>query len=90
VSGTLGGVPFTVTLTGCTADSTGTLTATYAGTWGSRPISLTLTADENGGSPPALGGTVGAQQVSGTVPDIVPASGAPGQTSQVSGTISVS
>jgi hypothetical protein len=89
-SGTLGGVLFTVTLTGCTADSNGTLSVTYTGTWGSRPVKLTLTTDENGGSPPTLGGTVGAQQVSGTVPDIVPASGAPGQTSQISGTITVS
>ena len=89
-SGTLGGVPFTVKLTGCTADSNGTLTATYTGTWGSRPVNLTLTTDENSNSSPTLSGTVGTQRVSGTVPGLVPASGAPGQTSQISGTITVS
>jgi hypothetical protein len=89
-SGTLGGVPFTVTLTACTADSNGALTATYTGTWGSRPVNLTLTMNENGNSSPTLNGTVGAQHVSGTVPGITPASGAPGQTGQVSGTITVS
>jgi hypothetical protein len=89
-SGTLGGVPFTVKLTGCTGGSSGTLTVIYTGTWGSRTVSLTLTTDENGGSPPTLSGTVGTQQVSGTVPVVASASGAPGQTSQVNGTITVS
>lgn len=90
VSGTLGGVPLSVTLTGCTADSGGTLTVTYTGTWGSRPVNITLTTAETGGTPPTLSGTIGGQQVSGTVPQIVTASGAPGQTAQISGTITVS
>ena len=93
-SGALGGVPFTVKLSNCTSDSSYNLTATYTGNWGSRPVNVTLTenlqSEENGPStPPTLSGTVGSQQVSG-VPNIVPASGAPGQTSQISGTITVS
>jgi hypothetical protein len=93
-SGTLGGVPFTVTLSNCTSDSSYNLTATYTGNWGSRPVNVTLTenlqSEENGPStPPTLSGTVGSQQVSGA-PNIVTASGAPGQTAQISGTITVS
>ena len=93
-SGTLGGVPFTVTLSNCTSDSSYNLTATYTGNWGSRPVNVTLTenlqSEENGPStPPTLSGTVGSQQVSGA-PNIVTASGAPGQTAQVSGTVTVS
>jgi hypothetical protein len=93
-SGTLGGVPFTVTLSNCTSDSSYNLTATYTGDWGSRPVNVTLTenlqSEENGPStPPALSGTIGSQQVSGA-PDIVTASGAPGQTAQVSGALTVS
>jgi hypothetical protein len=93
-SGTLGGVPFTVTLSNCTSDSSYNLTATYTGNWGSRPVNVTLTenlqSEENGPStPPTLSGTVGSQQVSGA-PNIVPPSGAPGQTAQVSGTITIS
>jgi len=89
VTGSLGGVPFNVTLTDCSADNN-ILTATYTGTWGSRPVNLTLTTDETSDSPPTIGGTIGTQQVSGSVPNLVTASGAPGQTSQVSGTITVS
>jgi hypothetical protein len=97
-SGTLGGVPFTVTLAGCSVDSDNMLTATYTGHWGGRAVNVTLTAnaDSDYTSPgtfqPALSGTVGTQQVSGTccVPDFVRASGAPGQTTQLSGTITVS
>jgi hypothetical protein len=90
----LGGVPFTVKLSNCTSDSSYNLTATYTGNWGSRPVNVTLTenlqSEENGPStPPTLSGTVGSQQVSG-VPNIVSASGAPGQTSQISDTITVS
>ena len=89
-SGTLGGVPFTVTLTGCSA-SNGMLTATYTGTWGSRPVNVTLTTNESSESlSPTLSGTVGTQQVSGGVPNVVTASGAPGQAAQISGTITVS
>lgn len=89
-SGTLGGVPFTVTLSGCSVNNN-VLTATYAGTWGSRPVNLTLTTDDDSDVlQPTLSGTVGSQQVSAPVPDIVLASGAPGQTSQISGTITVS
>jgi hypothetical protein len=97
-SGTLGGVPFTVTLTGCSVDSNNVLTATYTGHWGGRAVNVTLTANANsdytspGMFQPTLSGTVGTQQVSGTccVPDFVRASGAPGQTTQLSGTITVS
>ncbi len=90
-SGTLGGVPFTVTLAGCSEDSSYDLTATYTGDWGSRAVNVTLTTNINSSSStPTLGGTVGTQQVSGSVPDIVLASDAPGQTSQISGTITVS
>ena len=97
-SGTLGGVPFTVTLTGCSVDSNNVLTVTYTGHWGSRAVNVTLTANANsdytspGMFQPTLSGTVGTQQVSGTccVPNFVRASGAPGQTTQISGTITVS
>ena len=97
-SGTLGGVPFTVTLTGCSVDSNNVLTATYTGNWGDRAINVTLAANANadytspGTFQPMLSGTVGTQQLSGTccVPDFMPASGAPGQTTQLSGTITVS
>lgn len=97
-SGTLGGVPFTVTLTACSVDSNNVLTTTYTGHWGSRAVNVTLTANANsdytspGAFQPTLSGTVGTQQVSGTccVPDFVRASGAPGQTTQLSGTITVS
>lgn len=91
-SGTLGGVPFTITLTGCSGDnSNGMNTATYTGTWGSRAVNLMLTTNDDSEdfSSTTLSGTIGTQQVSG-VPGIVPASGAPGQTAQVSGTITVS
>lgn len=89
-NGTLGGVSFTVTLTGCAEDSSYVLTATYTGKWGSRAVNVTLTTNINSNSQPKLSGTVGTQQVSGTVPNIVLASGAPDQTSQISGTITVS
>jgi hypothetical protein len=89
-SGTLGGVPFTVTLTGCSEDSNYDLTATYTGHWGSRAVNVTLTTNVSSNSQPTLSGTVGTQQVSGAVPNIVLASGGPGQTSQISGTITVS
>jgi hypothetical protein len=90
-SGTLGGVPFTVKLTGCSDDSSYDLTATYTGDWGSRAVNVTLTTNINSSnSPPTLGGTVGTQQVNGTVPNIVLASGAPGNTAQISGTLTVS
>jgi hypothetical protein len=87
-NGTLGGVPFTITLASCTAESNGALTVTYTGTWGSRQVNLTLSTNESLDSP-TVAGTLGGQQVS-AVPDIVLASGAPGQTSQISGTITVS
>jgi hypothetical protein len=97
-SGTLGGVPFTVTLTGCSVDTNNVLTVTYTGHWGGRAVNVTLTANANsdytspGMFQPTLSGTVGTQQVSGTccVPNFVRASGAPGQTTQISGTITVS
>ena len=97
-SGTLGGVPFTVTLAGGSVDGNNVLTTTYTGHWGSRAVNVTLTANANsdytspGAFQPALSGTVGTQQVSGTccTPDFVRASGAPGQTTQLSGTITVS
>jgi hypothetical protein len=97
-SGTLGGVPFTVTLTECSVDSNNVLTVTYTGHWGGRAVNVTLTANANsdytspGMFQPTLSGTVGTQQVSGTccVPNFVRASGAPGQTTQISGTITVS
>ena len=97
-SGTLGGVPFTVTLARCSVDGNNVLTTTYTGHWGSRAVNVTLTANANsdytspGAFQPALSGTVGTQQVSGTccTPDFVRASGAPGQTTQLSGTITVS
>jgi hypothetical protein len=93
-SGTLGGVPFTVTLQGCSTDSNNNVTATYTGNWGSRAINVALTTSVSNLSGNAgntqLSGTIGSQQVNGTVPNIVLASGAPGQTSQISGTITVS
>lgn len=97
-SGTLGGVPFTITLTGCSVDGNNVLTVTYTGHWGSRAINVTLAANANsdytspGMFQPALSGTVGTRQVSGTCcePNFVRASGAPGQTTQISGTITVS
>lgn len=97
-SGTLGGVPFTVTLTRCSVDSNNVVTATYTGHWGARALNVTLAANANsdytspGAFQPTLSGTVGTRQVSGTccAPDFVPASGAPGQTTQISGTITVS
>jgi hypothetical protein len=91
-SGTLGGVPFSVTLNGCSAGSNGVLTGRYTGTWGSRAVNVALTTDEgsNGFSGTTLSGTVGTQQLNGSVPAISPASGAPGQTAQISGTITVS
>lgn len=90
-SGTLGGVPFTVTLRGCSEDSSYNLTATYTGDWGSRAVDVTLTTNINSSSSqPTLGGAVGTQHVSGTVPNIVLASGAPGNTAQISGTLTVS
>ena len=93
-SGTLGRVPFTVTLTGCTTDSNDMVTATYTGDWSGRAVNVALTTNVSNLSGDTgntqLSGTVGTQQVSGTVPTIVPASGAPGQTSQISGTITVS
>jgi hypothetical protein len=90
-SGTLGGVPFTVTETECADEGSDDVTATYTGDWGSRAIIVTLTMNlVSSDSPPTLSGTVGTQQVSGTVPNIVLASGAPGNTAQISGTITVS
>jgi hypothetical protein len=97
-NGTLGGVSFTVTLTGCSVDSNNVLTTTYTGHWGSRAVNVTLTANAdsdytmNGGFQPTLSGTVGTRQVSGTCcgPGFLRASGAPGQTTQISGTITVS
>src|ERR1035438_5695714 len=93
-SGTLGGVPFTVTLTGCSTDSNDMVTATYTADWSGRAVNVALPTDVSNLSGDAgnteLSGTVGTQQVSGTVPNIVLASGAPGKTSQISGTITVS
>jgi len=94
-SGTLGGVPFNVTLTGCSTDSNDMVTATYTGDWSGRAVNVALTTSVSNTSTEIDGttqltGTVGAQQVSGTVPNIVLASGAPGNTSQISGTITVS
>jgi hypothetical protein len=90
-SGTLGGTPFTVTETACADDGSNNVTATYTGDWGSRAIAVTLTTNlVSSGSPPTLRGTVGTQQVSGTVPNMVLASGGPGNTAQISGTITVS
>lgn len=95
-TGTLGGVPFNVTLTGCSTDSDDeTVTATYTGQWSGRAVNVALTTGVANTSTEIDGttqltGTVGAQQVSGTVPNIVLASGAPGNTYQISGTISVS
>jgi hypothetical protein len=92
-SGTLGGVPFTVTLSDCST-SGNTVTATYTGNWSGRAINVALSGnvdDLSGTSGTTqLNGTVGNQPVSGTVPSIVLASGAPGKTSQVSGTITIS
>jgi len=93
-SGTLGGVPFTVTLAGCSTDSNNMVTATYTGDWSGRAVNVALTTNVdnlsgNSGTT-QLSGTVGNQPVSGTVPSIVLASGAPGKTSQISGTITVS
>ena len=91
-SGALGGVPFTITLTGCSGDNSSAMnTATYTGTWGSRAVDLTLTTNDDSQdfASTTLSGTIGSQQVSG-VPAIVPASGAPGLTATVSGTITVS
>src|ERR1700677_1861817 len=42
-SGTLGGVPFTVTLTGCSTDSNDMVTATYTGDWSGRAVHVALT-----------------------------------------------
>jgi hypothetical protein len=93
-SGTLGGVPFTVTLSRCSTDSNNMVTATYTGDWSGRAVNVALTANVSNLSGDTgntqLSGTVGTQQVSGTVPNIVLASGAPGQTSQISGTITIS
>jgi hypothetical protein len=94
-SGTLGGVPFTVSLTDCSTDGSDTVTATYTGDWSGRAINVALTTGVSNTSTEISGntqvsGTVGTRQVSGSVPNIVLASGAPGQTSQISGTISVS
>jgi hypothetical protein len=93
-SGTLGGVPFTVTLTDCSTDSNNMVTATYTGDWSGRAVNVALTTPVSNLSGDAgnteLSGTVGTRQVSGTVPNIVLASGAPGKTSQISGTITVS
>ena len=92
-SGTLGGVPFTVTLSNCTTESN-MVTATYTGDWSGRAINVALTGnvdDLSGQSGTTqLSGTVGNQPVSGAVPSIVLASGAPGKTSQISGTVTVS
>lgn len=94
-SGTLGGVPFTVTLTDCSTDSNDIVTATYTGQWSGRDVNVALTTNVSDTSTESpgnrqLSGTVGTQQVSGTVPNIVLASGAPGKTSQISGTITIS
>jgi hypothetical protein len=70
------------------------VTATYTGDWSGRAINVALTGnvDDISGQSGAtqLSGTVGNQPVSGTVPSIVLASGAPGKTSQISGTVTVS
>lgn len=93
-SGTLGGVPFTVTLANCSTDSSNMVTATYTGQWSGRAINVALTANVDNLSGQSgttqLSGTVGNQPVSGSMPSIMLASGAPGKTSQISGTITVS
>lgn len=93
-TGTLGGVPFTVTLTGCSEDSNYALTGTYTGNWGSRAVNVTLTdnlrSDENGGSDSTLGGTIGTQNVSGTVNASLTQGFATDSAAQITGTITVS
>jgi hypothetical protein len=93
-SGTMGSVPFTVTLSNCSTDSNHMVTATYTGDWSGRAINVALSGnvdDLSGESGTTqLSGTVGNQPVSGSVPSIVLASGAPGKTSQISGTLTVS
>jgi hypothetical protein len=93
-TGTLGGVPFTVKLTGCTADSNNALTVTYTGNWGSRAVNVTLTdnlkSDENGGSNTTIGGTIGTQNVGGTVNASLTQGFATDSPAQFTGTITVS
>ena len=100
-SGTLSGVSFTIKLASCQASQDGsTVTATYTGDWGSRSVNVAVSdnvaSDEarNGNNGiggtflPTFTGTIGSQNVSGsvTMPDPFATSGP----NQVTGSITVS
>lgn len=87
VSGMLGGVPFTVTLTSCDISHDPEALGTYTGDWGGRRVNLTITAFFGIGSDViTVHGTVGSQHVTAKpeVPDATQG------TNQITGTITVS
>ena len=77
-SGTLGGVPFTVTLTSCDSSGNPQFYGTYTGDWGGRRVDLTVGAfgglgspnsgefGGDGSTPVTLKGTIGSQDVTAT------------------------
>lgn len=99
-TGTLGGVAFTVELASCQASQNGDiLTNTYTGNWGGRAINVVVTenlaSDEarngnDGGMGtdlPTFSGTIGSQQVSGSV--TMPETFATASPNQLTGSITV-